>query len=420
MIVIYWKWEVGKWLSKLLKKCQIWHFLMDDQDFDEQKLKNAEQIVASPWIKPTHKIYNLWGNKVVSELTFLWKLVNQNNVIQKLFQNIITIGITWTNWKSTTTWIIYQILKNSLSLKYEVLIWWNFKPSVSNLLSDIIDWKYNSDKKLILVLEVSSFMLWNLSDWFFDFGVITNIAVDHLDWHLNLQDYQNSKKNILTHSKIWNVNWEDYLQNHKLPKISNKYFIGQHNQKNLSLALEVSKQVLNYLQTKEKTENDLNNNLLEIIKKIKPLPHRLQYFDTIDWIEVYDDCICTSSHAQQQALQSFDQKIVLICGWADKWDDFEHLSELYRQKVWFGVCLWNQMATKFSQIFDKLDIPNIQVLTMNDAIKQSLQNAKKYWLTKVLISPWCASFDIFKNVYDRCLQFEQIVKKMKNLPKENQ
>ena len=177
MIVIFGKWKVGTWLSHLLTELSLPHVLMDDTDLDFQVLADAETILISPGVKQSHLIYTNYSAKIKSELNFLWSLLPRLG---------FTIPPTWiwitaTNGKSTTTWITYYLFKECFPDTH-VWITWNFDVPVSEVLTTIIKNK-RFHHQHIFVVECSSFMLYGLESFSFDYGVLLNIARDHLDWH---------------------------------------------------------------------------------------------------------------------------------------------------------------------------------------------------------------------------------------------
>jgi UDP-N-acetylmuramoylalanine--D-glutamate ligase len=142
----------------------------------------------------------------------------------------------------------------------------------------------------------------------------------------------------------------------------------------------------------------------EIIQEIPPLDHRLRLLKIIGDIKIYDDGICTSSQALHAALTSFDEKVLLICGWYDKWDNYQWLSEFFGQKVWYCVAMW-QTADTFADLCEKNTIPYKILPTLHEVIQTAYQKAKENNIKTILFSPGAASFDMFKNVYDRAEQF---------------
>jgi len=416
MIVMFGKWKVGNSVKRLLTLMKMECILMDDRDLNDEILIKSDLIVITPGIKQSHKIYQNYSKKILSELNFLWKFI----IPQIWFKSNPTwIGITATNWKSTTTWITYNIFKWLLPDK-KVWITWNFEISLSDILSEIIE---NNDlnKEHIFIVETSSFMLYKLEDLIFDYGILLNIAIDHLDWHKDWEEYRDSKLMLLRNIKYRWITSDQVFQylddGTKLHTkiydwifdLSKTNFLWKHNQENISAVCILSSLYF------ENKWLDRNQWLFEsVLNDIKPLAHRLSLMCKIDWIKIYDDWICTSAHALNVAIWSFDEKIILIAWWYDKWEDYSWLQNNFETSVWLAILMW-QTAGKFEKICISWNVDYIIVENLNDAIQTSYKKAKEKWFNTILYSPWSASFDMFKNVYHRIEEFEKEIDLLKNL-----
>jgi UDP-N-acetylmuramoylalanine-D-glutamate ligase len=193
MIVVYGKGKVGNGLHALLTHVDIDHVLMDDADRDDVALKQSTHIIISPGIKPSHDVYTLYWKKVLSELSYLGPLLKT-----LALPKITFIGITWTNGKSTTSWIMYQALQKLLPSS-QIWLTWNFDVPLSQTLLSIM--KDTKKKEHICVVETSSFMLYNIKDFVFDYAIWLNIARDHLDRHGTMEDYTLTKMAICVNAK---------------------------------------------------------------------------------------------------------------------------------------------------------------------------------------------------------------------------
>jgi len=428
MIVIFGKGKAWKWLTKLLKKINIDNILMDDTDWNNEKLNSAEKIICSPGIKQDHKLYQNYGEKVFSELNFLWDVLKDI----WLKNNIEFVWVTGTNGKSTSVHIMYGLFKwmfKKLNINTHVHLSGNFKIPLSETLCDMID--LPDDTKHLVVLECSSFMLYKLNNFSFDYSILTNLWIDHLDWHTDLEEYFDSKFNIIKYAKKYVSTNEDSIKKYKeiLKKTDNKMFentriepykiefdlgktnfLWEYNKWNWNAVYKI---IWEYFDNKWIKWDE--NIFWDVAKKIEPLEHRMKMIKKIKLdkrqIKIYDDGICTSSAALNAALSSFEQKVVLIAGWFDKWENYDRLSKEFKNKIWFACLIW-QTAKKFSKIFDENDIEYKIFDTLESAISYSIKMSKKIKLDNILFSPWSASFDMFKNVYDRCDQFSKIIDKL--------
>lgn len=414
MIVIFGKGKVGNWISHLLTVLNTPHVLMDDQDLDPSILNQAEFVLVSPGIKQSHVVYQQYWAKIKSELNFLASILPSIGFVKKP----TWIGITATNGKSTTTWIVYSLLKNLLP-KTNVWITGNFDIPVSEILATIIENK-QLDQEHIFVVECSSFMLYGLQNFVFDYGLFLNIATDHLDWHRDRDEYIASKFNLLKNTAkkaLTSQHLYDQLdlqtQQHTkvftpIFDLSKTQFLGSHNQENFAAATML---IQTYFDDHELVLDQ--EKLGHFVYDVVPLDHRLKLLRTVGWVAFYDDGISTSSQALHAALDAFYQPLVLLAWGFDKWDDYVWLHEDFVARVSFAI-LFGQTAYKFQAVCQKAHVPYIVVQTLHDAITQSYSYAKEHKIWLVLFSPWAASFDMFKNVYDRVGQFVHEVSILKD------
>jgi UDP-N-acetylmuramoylalanine--D-glutamate ligase len=403
MIVIYGKWKVGTWLDMLLTYVDIDHVLMDDADRSDEILTQSEYVIMSPGIKPSHDVYLLYWKKVLSELSYLGILMKKITLPKITF-----IGITWTNGKSTTSWIMYQALQKLLP---SVQIWltWNFDVPLSHtLLSIMKEW---SDKEHICVVESSSFMLYNLKNFIFDYAIWLNIARDHLDRHETMENYIDAKKAICENARhcfvahTLYVMLPRYLQRRStiIPQtvdISYTQFLWKHNMHNMAAVMSCLQQL--------SEERSVSLDMEKVFSSVQPLPHRIQTISTIAWVRIVDDGISTSAQSLLAGLHAMDAKCVLIVGGYDKWDDYSILRSTFASKVGYAVCL-GQNKYIFADIAKNVWIPYVLSDTLDHAVHTAMDAAKRFDFSIVLYSPGSASFDMFVNVYDRVEQFNQIV-----------
>lgn len=444
MFLIYGKGKVWNWLAKFFETTNQAYKITDDQELNINKekrilntkqtnfLKKFDQIIMSPGIPPHHPIYQDFWNKTISELNFLWKWITKN----WLHDQLIIVWISGTNGKSTTTHIAYTLLNKIFEedTNTDVYLSGNFWIPLSETLTEIITQKNKSTRHLIII-ECSSFMLYKLQNFSFNYSILTNIETDHLDRHPDKKDYAQTKLNLIKFTTEQAFTTKDVFQ--KLnTELQNKtiifnydydltwtQFFWHHNQANIQSVFLLTQKILKDQNINKlpfsmgKPKEELLKNL---IKNIKPLAHRMQLYTTINWVDIYDDAICTSAHAQENALKGLDNKVVLICGWYDKWDNFDHLWDLYKKKVAYWVFI-GLTAPKFEKIFTKKNIDFTTQKTLHNAITTAFkyaQNKKTNTQKKVSIvfSPACASFDMFKNVYHRIEEFEKEIALLKSLP----
>ncbi len=406
MIVVYGKWKVWKWLDLLLTEVDIDHVLMDDEDRDDQILDDAKYIIMSPWISPKHDVYKQYVKKILSEMSYLGRLLKKLSLPKITF-----IGITWTNGKSTTAWIMYQALQRIVP-DDNVWIAGNFDIPLSETLVSIMQSK--SHKEHFCVVECSSFMLYNLDTFMFDYSIFLNIARDHLDWHDNMTDYFAAKSRICAQT---HKSFVSHTINLLLPSalekkatiiphhidISYTKFVGKHNMQNIA-AVAKCLEVL----TKDK---DILFDPTKIFDKLKPLPHRLELIREINGVMIIDDGISSSAQSLLAALHAMEKSCIAIVGWHDKGDDYSVLSVAIRQKVSCLVCI-GELQNTFVSIAKDVWIPYIRSDTLEHAVQTAVDYAHRLSVSTVLFSPGAASFDMFSNVYDRVQKFNIIVSQL--------
>lgn len=405
MIVVFGKWRVGSAVLSLANYLGLDAILMDDEDYDSKILWNADKVIVSPWIQPFHKLYVDYSNKILWELDFVYSLIDD-----KLKSNLNIIAVTGTDWKSTVCWMVYSLLKiinDKYKLNNNIWLWGNFDVPFSEIYESILKNNLINENHYIS-MEISSFMGYNIKNINFDFSIWTNFQTDHLNWHKDMQDYFNSKANVIKNTKYSSYTNFEIID--KLEDKSNVYpyekinlswtkFHWDHNSYNLWASILAVKWILN------KNWLDISiDELIELSKEVVPLDHRIQLVKETQGIKIYDDGKSTSANSLNAALNSFDEKVILIAWGSDKWDKFDHLSGSFVKKVAWAVLI-GQTAKSFKDIFDELNIENKIEFSMESAVNQAFQMAKQKNINIILFSPWCASFGMFKNRLDRVQKF---------------
>lgn len=416
-----------KSVCELLKYFQISYTQMDDTDADQAVIKKSKIIIATPGIKPSHRLYTTHGKKIMSELSFVGKLINDGYITWR--NNIQLIGITGTNGKSTTTRVLYQACKlleekKELSDRKNVYIGWNFDLPLSGILLDIMREK-KTEQHSIIILEASSFMLWKLQNLKFSLGVLLNIAQDHIDRHGSMKDYLQSKLNVLvyankaiTTSEIkdnvlkdqmrwisllhrlrpfwWQTNRPiNRLSYGALPDFHHPQFLWWHNAYNFGAVDMVLQQLY----------GDYDHALLQ---QIEPVAHRLQPILLKWWLQLIDDSVSSSAHALWAALDAMESPIVLIAGWYDNGENYDLLLQKFADKVRVGI-FYGQTRVHLYPLGKQVITDVFMVETLEEAMKLAWEESKKHNIQTILYSPGAKSFDQFENVYERIATFEKLV-----------
>ena len=402
--------------------------LKNEIDFEEgghslEKFYKANEIIKSPGIsEESELILKIKSKKIpiVSEIEFAFR-----------FTSSIIISVTGSNGKTTTSSLIYHILKKS---GLNVGLAGNIGNSFSFLIAEN-EFDY-------VVLELSSFQLDNINHFNSFISVLTNISPDHLErYDYNFENYVDSKFKIVSnHTKenYFVFNSDDKKINSELKtrkinstKISfsttdneslNKGCIKNQaininiNNNNLmipieNLSLQGNHNIQNSMAaaTVAKILNISDNNIRESLGNFKSIEHRLEHVLTIQKVKYVNDSKATNVNAVYYALDSMKSSIVWIVGGVDKGNNYEELLPLVREKVKAIICIGidnSKIIQSFSPFVEKI----IECSKMSDAVKNAYRMADPK--DTVLLSPACSSFDLYKNFEDRGTQFKNAVRKL--------
>ena len=412
--------KIPKQTKSLFKKLSIDY---EENHHSIDKIIKAEKIIKSPGIdQKSDLIVDIKKSRkdIISEIEFGFSQTDSK-----------IIGVTGSNGKTTTATMIYHILKES---GFNVALAGNIGKSFSG---SIAEQNYQ-----IYVIEISSFQLDNILNFSPDISVITSITPDHLDrYNHDFDEYIKSKLNITLNQSINQFlifNSDDkvlrkavkrYAQNvtqfpygFNPPKgdlvttVKKKSIIvkekkninmydtlnfslkGRHNLLNAMAAVSVARLL--------KVSNKCIRDSLISFSNVE---HRLEEVLKIQNITYINDSKATNVNATYYALESMEGQTVWIVGGIDKGNNYIELLPLVREKVKSIICIGldnEKIIESFSPVVDVL----VETQSMSEAVKiaHKLANKKDY----VLLSPACASFDLFKNFEDRGNQFKQAVRNL--------
>lgn len=391
----------------------------EEEQHTEALILNADVVMKSPGIpekSPIVKKLIEAGVSVISEIEFA-----------KPFTEALTVGITGSNGKTTTTMLTYHLLKSA-----------GLNVGLGGNIGKSFAWQVAENKFDAYVLELSSFQLDGIIEYRPDIAIITNISPDHLDrYEYKYQNYINSKFRITMNQTesdylIYDADDEaiaEWLKNNKtkaklIPfslskkfdegasinnnkmeiKINQEEFTmeteyialeGKHNMKNAMAASSVAK----LMQIRNAT-------IRESLSNFQGVEHRLEKVLKIQNVQYINDSKATNVNATFFALDSMNVPTVWIVGGVDKGNDYNELMSLVREKVKAIICLGidnRKIIEAFGNVVDIM----VEVNNMNDAVKTAQRLTEKG--DAVLLSPACASFDLFENYEDRGKQFKQAV-----------
>tara|TARA_R110001583_G_scaffold49255_2_gene154199 strand:- start:15574 stop:16950 length:1377 start_codon:yes stop_codon:yes gene_type:complete len=388
----------------------------------EAKIFDADVVMKSPGIPDTIslvKTLKQQGVSVISEIEFASK-----------YTNGIIVGITGSNGKTTTTMLLDHILKRGkLNVSTGGNIGDSFAQQVAEKESDIH------------VLELSSFQLDGIEKFAPHIAIITNITPDHLDrYDYNFENYINSKFRITenqTEDDFLIYDYDDkvlsnWLKQHKVKATLLPFSL--ENELEQGVYLKEDKIIMNYkteqkimgtstlaLKGKHNTKNAMaaamaasllkvrKDTIRESLEDFEGAEHRLESVLKISGVQYINDSKATNVNATFYALECMQSPTVWIVGGVDKGNDYLDLMPLVREKVKAIICLGvdNQKILKtFSNVVDLI----VETQGAEEAVKVAYKIAEKG--DAVLLSPACASFDLFENYEDRGNKFKQAVREL--------
>ncbi|HAH23553.1 MAG TPA: UDP-N-acetylmuramoyl-L-alanine--D-glutamate ligase [Prolixibacteraceae bacterium] len=414
--------DLGVIKEKYKKELTDRQFDFEEGQHTEEKIINADLVIKSPGIPekaPLIKKLKEKGVPVISEIEFGGRYTSAKKIC-----------ISGSNGKTTTTLLTYHMLQKA---GYHVGLAGNVGQSFAGQVAEK-DFDY-------YVIELSSFQLDGMVDFKADIAILLNITPDHLDrYDYKMENYVDSKFRIAQNQTaqdvfIWCsddpvlkiemskrkmaakcvpfglglppaegagvidnnmiINWKQNIFTMSILDIALQ---GNHNTYN-SMAAGISGMAVNIR----------NETIRESMADFKGVEHRLERFLKVHGIEFINDSKATNINSTWYALESMSQPTVWIVGGIDKGNDYGQLSELVKKKVKAIVCLGIDNS-KILEAFKNVGIDMVETQSMEDAVRSA------YFLAKngdtVLLSPACASFDLFENYEDRGYQFKNAVKEL--------
>ncbi len=394
----------------------------EDEKHTEDLILNADVVMKSPGIPDKSPIVKKLKEKnipIISEIEFANK-----------FTHVVTVGITGSNGKTTTTMLTHHLLKQG-----------GLNVGLAGNIGKSYAWQIAENKFEAYVLELSSFQLDGVIDYKPHIAVITNISPDHLDrYNYDYGQYIEAKFRITKNQTeddylIYDADDEaitDWLSKNKIrakkvpfsltktleegayikddtiyTNINNETFImpinelsleGKHNVKNAMAATTVAQ----LMRIRKAT-------IRESLSDFQGVEHRLEKVLKIQNVQYVNDSKATNVNATFFALDSMTTPTVWIVGGVDKGNDYAELMPLVREKVKAIVCLGvdnSKIIEAFGNVVDVM----VETTSMTEAVKIAQKMAEKG--DTVLLSPACASFDLFESYEDRGKQFKNAVQSL--------
>jgi UDP-N-acetylmuramoylalanine--D-glutamate ligase len=395
----------------------------EEGQHDEERILAADEVVKSPGIPEKNdlvKKIRAKGIPIISEIELAYRFKGDSKII----------AITGSNGKTTTTALTFHICKEAgLDCALVGNIGYSFAKQVAE------------NPKPLYVAEISSFQLDDIKTFRPDIAILTNITEDHLDrYDYNFENYIRSKFRITMNQQstdhfIYCCDDEvtmKYLnrfniQSNQLPismkrELPNGAFIkdgdmyvrtgqdftsmsvydfalkGKHNQYNTMAACVAA------------TTMDIRKDKIrDAVQNFQSLEHRMEHVATIRGVDFINDSKATNVNSTWYALESMTKPTVLILGGVDKGNDYSLIADLVKEKVKAIICLGTDNR-KIHEAFGNIVSPIVNTGSALEAVHAAFHFSEKGDV--VLLSPACASFDLFKNYEDRGNQFKQAVKEL--------
>jgi UDP-N-acetylmuramoylalanine--D-glutamate ligase len=389
----------------------------------EEKILNADEVMKSPGIPEKNEMVKMIRKKgipVISEIELAYRFKGNSKIV----------AITGSNGKSTTTALTYHICKTAgLNCAMVGNIGISFAKQVA------------VDPKELYVVEISSFQLDDIKEFRADIAMLLNITEDHLDrYDYKFENYINSKFRVIenqTKDDYFIYCLDDEVITQKLPLLTihtnplpfsmkqevkkGGYIKGD--QMMLRIQEErVSMSIYDFaLKGKHNNYNTMaagiaaatlgirKEKIREAVKNFHSLEHRMEFVAMVRGVEFINDSKATNVNSTWFALESMNKPTVLVLGGTDKGNDYGLIAELVKDKVKAIVC----MGVDNKKIIEAFkDI--VPVIVETDSAKKAVNASFKLSAKGdvVLLSPACASFDLFKNYEDRGTQFKNAVKEL--------
>ena len=388
----------------------------------ESLILNADEVIKSPGIPenaPMILKVKEAGIPIISEIEFAGRYTHAK-----------MICITGSNGKTTTTSLIYHIFRNA---GYNVGLAGNIGRSLALQIAEGRNYDY-------YIIELSSFQLDNMYKFRANIAILLNITPDHLDrYDYNMQNYADSKMRIIQNQTEEDafVYWaDDPIIQEELKKYGIKsqlcpfsilkkngmigyiedgnYVIERptpFNMEQESLSLSGKHNMYNSLAAGIAAHlSGIKDEMLkESLSDFEGVEHRLEKVARVGGVQYINDSKATNVDACWYALESMTTPTILIIGGKDKGNDYNAIKELVRKKC-AGLVFLGADNSKLHAFFDPMGIPTADTHSMKDCVDECVKMAKPGYT--VLLSPCCASFDLFKNMEDRGEQFKALVRSL--------
>ena len=411
--------DMSRIQDKYKKKLDDRNIEWEEGQHTEEKILNADEVIKSPGIPneaPMIRKIIAKGIHIISEIEFAGRYTNSK-----------MICITGSNGKTTTTSLIYHIFKEA-----------GYDAGLAGNIGNSLALQVAEEPHEYYIIELSSFQLDNMYDFRANIAILLNITPDHLDRYDHcMQNYVDSKMRIIQNQTPQDafIYWQDdpiisrelskydiKAVQYPFSELKEKGSIGYieegeyeiekptpFNMEQESLSLTGKHNIYNSLAA------GIASNITGIKKEVirqslgdfPGVEHRLEKVAKVGGVQYVNDSKATNVDACWYALESMKTKVVLILGGKDKGNDYNAIKELVQKKC-KGLVFLGADNSKLHQFFDGMGIPVRDTHSMKQCVEACYDMAAPG--DTVLLSPCCASFDLFKNMEDRGEQFKTLVR----------
>lgn len=406
--------DSGKIQDKYKEKLDKYSISWEEGQHSYEKFEDIDLVIKSPGVPntvPLIKYFLAKGVEIIDEIEFA-----------SFHTDAKMICITGSNGKTTTSMLIYHILKRA-----------GLNVGLAGNIGFSLAYQVATENYDIYILELSSFQLDGMKSFKANFAAIMNITPDHLDrYDYSIEKYAYSKFRIaqnMDNDNLFLYSKDDLLTNKYIREIdikadirsfellSSDIFKVSYKNRELEMPVEDLSLKGKHNQYNCKVASlaafflDINEDVVRsALMDFSPVEHRLEPVATINGIEFINDSKATNVDSTWYALDSMSRKLVWIVGGKDKGNDYSVLNNLVKDKVKAIVCLGvdnKKLIESFSSIIPVI----IETASAEKAVNEAYSLAQSGDV--VLLSPCCASFDLFKSYEDRGKQFKQAVNKLK-------
>jgi UDP-N-acetylmuramoylalanine--D-glutamate ligase len=387
-----------------------------------EKILNADMIIISPGLS--------------SDIPIVKEAIKQNIPIYSeievasWFCDSPIVAVTGTNGKSTTVSLLGEMFSRQ---GIDNVVAGNIGKPFSNVADE-------TKKEEIVILEISSFQLERICHFHPKVSILLNVTFDHMDRYRNFDEYVKTKINITKNQTkndfyIFNID-DEYIEKFSknldvslIPiSIKEKFETGIYveNSKIIFSKNDLKEEIINIDEMSLKGEHNIyncmavigavkifsvkNEKISETLKSFKGLEHRFEFVDSINGVNFINDSKATNVDSVYYALKSLKNNVILLAGGRDKKGDLSPLNQLIKEKVKTLVLL-GEAALRMQKEWNHLPPTIIMANSFYDAFNKAWSSAEKG--DCILLSPACASFDMFKNFEERGECFKELVRKLK-------